>query len=181
MNRLQKITSVILCALICGACAEPKDDSNDLAASLEGEYEIVEITWTGLPIDINEDGNSERNLLKELQGTGNFIHSMIAASVVSDSDKCLNFGIIIPIIRFSDDSCDYIVEYIDVNDLEEWNGSDLCRRKIIPSHWTTDKNEESCLSNLSQGGFTFSFRTSIYDRVAKETRQGRVVCVFKRK
>lgn len=180
MNRLQKITSVILCALICGACAEPKDDFNGLAEALEGEYKISEISWTGLPTDINEDGYSERNLMNELQGTRNFIPSWIVASVAREADKCLSFDIIIPIVQFSSDSCEYVVEYIEVNDLEEWNGTDLCRRKIMPSHWTADKNEESCLSDLSQDGFTFSFRTSIYDKDSKETRQGRVECVFKR-
>lgn len=188
MNR-RSISKLVLASLIClsAGCTE-KEDTNDaftrLAESVTGEYAISEMTWSGLPVDLNHDGIGERDLLHEFSGTSGFVHSWIKATVGKESDDAINFRMIIPVPSFSytqEGAKRNTIGYVEVTDIEQWTGSKLSCRSISPSHWTDDQNEEAFLSDIDSGAFTFGFRTSIYDESSGSSYDGRIEFIFVQK
>ncbi len=187
MNR--SLPKLILAGLLCLAagCTEKENTDNafaSLAESVTGEYMISEMTWSGLPIDLNHDGKGERDLLHEFSGTSSFVQSWIKATVEKDSDNALAFSMIVPVPSCSyapDGSKRNTIGYVEITDIEKWTGSKLSCSSMSPSHWTDGENEEAFVKDIGDGTFTFGFRTSIYDESSGSLYDGRIEFVFNKR
>lgn len=188
MNRNILYTiSVCIIALVFSSCEKETDDGFGLfAKSVAGEYELADISWSGLNLDLDGDGIASECLLNgEINNIVNFSLSIMKADVTVEQNNRLIYRMVVPNILVTDacgkDELRYTLEYIEVSYLFEWQGGKLKLLHSSPEHWVSDEREEDYMEDISSSGFKFSFRTSIYEINSGETKDGRLIYSFARK
>ncbi|MCX4334633.1 MAG: hypothetical protein OSJ55_07120 [Bacteroidales bacterium] len=67
---MKRILFLVFCLLVAGCCRQPSItvEQEEAYYSIEGTYRIESIAWDGLPLDLDNDGNSSVDLYDELKG-----------------------------------------------------------------------------------------------------------------
>ena len=103
MNKFMTVLKFILTVSVIGfgllSCSNERDaltDFEKVADMLCGEYSLTDIYWTGVIVDLDQDGIGRRDLKKEFKNISGYVESFGKAEVSMPDDDKLLFKIVVP-------------------------------------------------------------------------------------
>ena len=103
MNKFMTVLKFILTVSVIGigllSCSDERDaltDFEKVADMLCGEYSLTDIYWTGVIVDLDQDGIGRRDLKEEFKNIPGYVESFGKAEVSMPDDDKLLFKIVVP-------------------------------------------------------------------------------------
>lgn len=99
MTVLKFILTVSVIGFGLLSCSNERDaltDFEKVADMLCGEYSLTDIYWTGVIVDLDQDGIGRRDLKKEFKNISGYVESFGKAEVSMPDDDKLLFKIVVP-------------------------------------------------------------------------------------
>lgn len=98
MKVLKSVLTVSFIGICLASCSkrESLTDFEKVADMLCGEYSLTDIYWTGVIVDLDQDGIGRRDLKKEFKNISGYVESLGKAEVSMPDDDKLLFMIVVP-------------------------------------------------------------------------------------
>lgn len=201
MNKFMTVLKFILTVSVIGfgllSCSNERDaltDFEKVADMLCGEYSLTDIYWTGVIVDLDQDGIGRRDLKKEFKNISGYVESFGKAEVSMPDDDKLLFKIVVPDYVTLENEGKYVlssVRYQGIDIEGKWRGGgenpklsteifELVPETSMDGTYIVHSMKQADIYDYGDGSFVCRSDCSLLDKSKGTLVEGTILYSFRR-